>query len=103
MLTTQTMMKNERVFRWRLLPLVAVTVFAGALASGGCRGKEEPATGPGGSKLPENMSQAERVNAIKSNPNYSEAEKQQAIKNVEAQARMSRGEGGNGPPPGYRP
>ena len=98
-----TKMTDERAYRNSLLPLLTIVTLAGAFANAGCRGKEQAVTGPGGTKLPQNMSQTERVNAIKSNPNYSEADKQQAIKNVEAQARMSRGEGGSAPPPGYQP
>lgn len=96
-------MTNGQVCRGPLLPLLVIVTLAGTLASVGCRGKEEAATGPGGTKLPQNMSQSERVNSIKSNPNYSEADKQQAIKTVEEQARWSRGEGGSAPPPGYQP
>ena len=74
-----------------------------SLAGAGCGAKDKPATGPGGTKLPENMNRAERVSAIKADPKYSEAEKQEAIKNLDIQASLSRGEGGTGPPPGYRP
>lgn len=67
----------------------------------GCKG-EEQATGPGGTKLPEHMNQSERVQAIKNNPNYSDAEKEQAIKNLEAIEQMKKG-GSTAPPPGYTP
>jgi hypothetical protein len=93
----------HRMSRGGLLPVLAAAALVGAIGSAGCSGTTEAATGPGGTKLPQNMSQAERVAAIKNNPNYSEADKQQAIQNVEAQARMSRGEGGTAPPPGYQP
>jgi hypothetical protein len=91
--------KDEWLGRGALLPLLAVVTLTGALASGGCKGNEEPATGPNGGKLPENMTQTEKLNAIKSNPNYSDAEKQQAVKNLEMQQSLSRGTGGSAPPP----
>lgn len=98
-----TSKSKERVYRRSLLPILAAVTLVGGLTSVGCQRKEEAATGPGGSKLPEHMDLAERVNAIKSNPKYTDAEKQQAIKNVEAQAQLSRGEGGTAPPAGYQP
>jgi hypothetical protein len=95
-------MKTKQAHRL-LSTLLAIFVLAGSLASTGCGNKEQEAKAADGSKLPENMSRDERVNAIKSNPKYSDAEKEQAIKNVDAQARMSRGEGGTAAPPGYSP
>jgi len=86
-----------------LFTLLAIFMLAGTLASTGCSSQEEEVKAVDGGKLPQNMSRDEKVNAIKANPKYSDAEKAKAVENLDAQERMARGEGGTAPPPGYKP
>lgn len=94
--------KNWQVCRVLSTLLLASFMLAGTLASTGCGDKEEEVKAVDGGKLPQNMSRDQKVNQIKSNPKYSDAEKAEAVKNLDAQERMARGEGGTAPPPGYQ-